>query len=76
MKKVAVDITLAHPFWKDYNNNLRTTYERGYLIPRMDHEHYIKKWYGYEAEIQPYDTKLVLHMTEQEHTLFALKYGV
>ena len=21
MKKVAVDITLAHPFWKDYNNN-------------------------------------------------------
>jgi len=74
MKTVAIDIRNNHPFWQDYNNRLRTVYARGHLISRMDHKHYIKEWYGYEAEIQPYDTCVVLHMTEREHTLFALKY--
>jgi hypothetical protein len=76
MKTVAVDITLEHPFWQDYNSKARKIYQKGFFIPRQDHAEHIKEWYGYEAEIQPYDTCVVLHMTEQEHTLFALKYGV
>ena len=75
MENVAVDIKNNHPFWRDYSNKLRTIYGKGYLISRMDHEHYVKKWYGYEAELQPYDAAIVLHMTEQEHTLFVLRYG-
>jgi hypothetical protein len=76
MKTVAVDITNNHPFWQDYNNRIRTIIEKGHFIPSQDHAQYIEEWYGYEAEIQPYDTCVVLHMTEQEHTLFALKYGI
>lgn len=76
MKKVVVDITWGSPFWQEYYDKLGTIYGKGYLISQIDHEHYVKKWYGYEAELQPYDAAIVLHMTEQEHTLFALKYGL
>lgn len=86
-EKVVVSIYRAnrgHPFLKDFENKLRQTIEvkdeshiDGYIIrlSSEEKERYIKEWYGYEAEIQPYNTHIVLYMTEQEHTLFALKYA-
>lgn len=76
MKKVEIYLGANHPFLEDYDDKLEKNLNIYRHWPtREENEQYIKEWYGYDVEIDSFGLNATLTMTEQQHTLFMLRWA-
>lgn len=71
-----VKIHKFHKFLEDYDQRLENHY--GMARPAVmykDHLRHMKNWYGFDVEVDELGNEAYVEMTDQNYTLFALKYS-
>lgn len=78
MKRVSLPLNSDHPFFKDYDNKLREQINAGKVCHPMTsemHKNYVKEWYGYDIDINPFGTDAIIYMSDKQYTLFILRWS-
>ena len=73
---VTVHLTKFHKFFEDYDNRLEKEY--GVRNPKLEHsEHlrHLRDWYSFDVQIDELGTEALVEMSEENYTLFAIKYS-
>lgn len=71
-----VHIHKFHKFLDDYDNKLEKHY--GTINPSLTHAEHIKhinEWYSYDVEVDQFGQEAYVEMSEENYTLFAIKYS-
>ena len=71
-----VYINRYHKFLEDYDNRLEKEY--GVRHPIISHEQHLKnlkEWYSYDVVVDDLGMEAYVDMSDQNYTLFAIKYG-
>lgn len=70
-----VYINRYHKFLEDYDNRIEKEYGSLRVLPYETNLRHLKEWYGYDVEVDQIGTEAWVEMSEQNYTLFAIKYS-
>ncbi len=63
-----------HKFLEDYDNRIIAEYGSLHVLSHEKNLTHLKEWYGYDVVVDPYGFEAWVEMSEQNYTLFAIKY--
>lgn len=72
---VTVHLEKFHKFLEDYDNRIIKEYG---VLQKLSYEtnlRHLKEWYDFEVEVDEYGEYATVQMTEQNYTLFMIKYS-
>lgn len=70
-----VYINRYHKFLEDYDNRIIKEYGTLKSLPYQTNLQHLKEWYGYDVEVDDHGFEAWVEMSEQNYTLFAIKYS-
>jgi hypothetical protein len=72
-----VEINKYHPFVEEYDQTFREKLKptKGTVYKFEDHKKFIKEWFDYEVDVDPHGFTGRLTMTDEQYTLFLLRWA-
>lgn len=70
-----VYINRYHKFLEDYDSRIEKEYGSLRMLSYQTNLQHLKEWYGYDVEVDGNGLEAWVEMSEQNYTLFAIKYS-